>query len=151
MKKKYSAIAIGAIFLISCNNNAPKTSNTEQVVVEIGTRQCYASTLNKDSALLVLNFKGNIVEGSMDYKINGKDKNKGSLNGEMKGDTIFADYKFLSEGVESVRQVAFLKMDSTLTEGYGDVEEKNGKTVFKNAAALDFSKGLKMQKVDCAK
>ena len=123
MKKKYSAIAIGTIFLISCTNNAPKTSNTEQVVVETATRQCYASTLNKDSALLVLNFKGNIVEGSMDYKINGKDKNKGSLNGEMKGDTIFVDYKFLSEGVESVRQVAFLKMDSTLTEGYGDVEE----------------------------
>ncbi|MBC7507892.1 MAG: hypothetical protein H7320_03950 [Ferruginibacter sp.] len=119
--------------------------------METATAQCYASYLNKDSALLVLNFKGNIVKGFMDYKINGKDQNKGSLNGEMKGDTIFAEYKFLSEGVESVRQVAFLKKDSSLIEGYGDVVEKNGRIVFTNTAALNFTRGLKMQKIDCAR
>jgi hypothetical protein len=78
-----------------------------------------------------------------------KDSNKGKLEGKLYGDTLVADYKFMSEGIESVRQVAFLIKDSVAIEGYGDIEQKDGKTVFKNLKSLDFTHGLPLAKVDC--
>lgn len=104
---------------------------------------------SKDSVTLHLAITNDSIKGVMDYQLTGKDKNKGTLQGELRGDTIFADYTFMSEGKESVRQVAYLKKDNQLLEGYGDVEEKGGKMVFKNTGALNFGKGVVLQKVDC--
>jgi hypothetical protein len=42
----------------------------------------------------------------------------------MKGNTLFAEYKFLSEGTECIREVVFLKKENDFVEGYGDSEEK---------------------------
>jgi hypothetical protein len=40
-----------------------------------------------------LNIKGNqIASGKLSYKFFEKDKNEGTLVGEIKGDTLFADY-----------------------------------------------------------
>jgi len=85
----------------------------------------------------------------MNYCIAGKDKNTGTLQGQVRGDTIFADYTFWSEGKQSVRQVAYLKKDNSLLEGYGDAQEQGGKMVFKNTGALNFGKGVVLQKVNC--
>jgi len=78
-----------------------------------------------------------------------KDSNKGKLEGKLYGDTLIADYKFISEGIESIRQVAFLIKDSMAIEGYADIEQKDGKTVFKNLKSLDFKHGLSLTKIDC--
>jgi hypothetical protein len=68
----------------------------------------------------------------------------------MHGDTLLADYTFQSEGTESVRQVAFLQQGDGFVEGYGDMEDQNGKMVFKNTGSLDFSSGTAFTKVPCA-
>ena len=66
----------------------------------------------------------------------------------MYGDTLLAEYIFKSEGITSIREVAFLKQDDSFVEGYGDVEEQYGKMVFKNRSALSFT-GKVLHKVDC--
>ena len=86
----------------------------------------------KDSVLLELNFKGNAFTGNLEYHYLKKDQNIGTLMGSKTGDTLIAEYRFMSEGMESSREVAFLKSGTDLVEGYGDVEEKNNKVVFKN-------------------
>ena len=55
----------------------------------------------------------------------------------------------MSEGKLSARQVIFLLKDSTATEGYGDMEEKDGKMVFKNTNDITFGTGLVLKKAEC--
>ncbi len=99
--------------------------------------------------LRVENLGGNVT-GNLSYNFYEKDDNTGTLRGEMRGDTLLADYTFQSEGTESVRQVAFLKKGDGFVEGYGDAEDRAGKMVFKNTAALDFGSGTAFTKVPCA-
>ncbi len=89
---------------------------------------------------------GNLVTGELVYDYFEKDKNTGTIKGEMKGDTLFAEYMFMSEGINSVREVAFLKKGDSWIEGYGDVEEQTGKIVFKNKAALKFEINITLKK-----
>jgi hypothetical protein len=158
MKQKVF-IVIAFVVLLSCNGNPEKTITynkvttdsvaTEKINTCTETSECYINKKNKDSMGLTLTIKNNLVTGNMNYQIMGKDKNKGTLQGEMRGDTLFADYTFWSEGIQSVRQVAYLKKDSSLLEGYGDVEEKGNKIVFKNTSVLNFGKGVVLQKTAC--
>ncbi len=71
--------------------------------------------------------------------------------GSMKGDTLFAAYTFMSEGTESIREVVFLKTANDFVEGYGDVEEKNDKMIFKNKSGLNFNNNLILKNVACEK
>lgn len=129
MKQKTILLIFGFISFIACNNINEETRGNEKVATDSATiektatnkeaSECYINTKNKDSILLRITIKNNTVTGEMNYQIAGKDKNKGTLQGEMRGDTIFADYTFSSEGKESLRQVAYLKKDNQLLEGYG--------------------------------
>ena len=158
MKQKVF-IVIAFVVLLSCNDNPERTTidskvttdsvATEKINASNETSECYINTKNKDSMVLTLTIKNNLVTGNMNYQVMGKDKNKGTLQGKMRGDTLFADYTFWSEGKQSVRQVAYLKKDSSLLEGYGDVEEKGNKMVFKNTSVLNFGKGVVLQKTAC--
>ena len=78
-----------------------------------------------------------------------KDKNNGIFEGELHGDTLIAEYTFTSEGKESIRQVAFLKKGNQLFEGFGDMEDKNGKMMFKNISTLKFGESMVFNKTDC--
>ena len=64
------------------------------------------------------------------------------------GDTLRALYTFMSEGVESTRQVIFLKQDSLLIEGIGDLKEENGRVVFDNVNSVEFE-GIVLVQSDC--
>lgn len=164
MKQKLFLLIAAGVFMTACNNE-PKTTATDAQVTTTNTSadtatmgnatttnetsECYANTKSKDTVLLHLTINNNTVIGDMNYGIAGKDKNKGTLQGQLRGDTIFADYTFWSEGKQSVRQVAYLKKDNNLLEGYGDAEEQGDKMVFKNTNALNFGKGVVLQKVNC--
>ena len=125
----------------------------ESVAVgEIVVKECYLGILKKDTVSMSLNIKGNQVSsGELSYEFFEKDKNEGTFIGEMKGDTLFGDYTFMSEGVSSVRQIAFLKKGNTYIVGYGDVEESNGKLIFKNTKQLKFGEKIVLSKTDCKK
>jgi len=110
---------------------------------------CYSGFIGKDTVFLKTEIFPNVVIGNLVYKFHEKDSNKGDIDGVLKNDTLVADYKFFSEGQSSVRQVAFLIKDSTATEGYGPMEEKEGNMLFKNVNEIDYGKGFILKKVPC--
>jgi len=157
MKKVIAITTLILTVLISCK----KATDTEPIqieptppkkaqLVEPSGDQCYA--LRADGNVIELSYNVNShqeVNGKMSYNISGKDKNEGTLIGNMKGDTLIADYTFLSEGVSSVREVAFLQKDGTLIEGFGDVVVINDKFTFKDKSKLKFDQKNTLSKVDC--
>ena len=158
MKYSFLILFLAAIIIASCNSAPKKTTETTTVedtvktvenIVMIPTSSCYSSTTGKDTVTLKVEVFPNLVTGSLSYKFYEKDSNKGDFEGKLRGDTLFADYKFLSEGVQSTREVIFLINDSVAIEGYGNMEEKNGKMVFKNQREVDFAKGLSLKKNQC--
>lgn len=144
------------LFIYSCsaNNEKTTTNDSAEAVTETmpapPSKLCYALLNNGDTVELSLTvMPDNRVTGDLLYKLAGKDRNSGTIAGSMLGDTLKADYTFMSEGQTSVRTVIFLKQDSVLTEGYGPMEEVNGKMQFKSDAAIDFSKGLRLMLMNC--
>lgn len=151
-------IALAAIMaFVACNDNTqkdkvapapPDTPVLGKQETPAATETCYAK-LDKDTVQLRLSIDGIKVTGSLLYKLHEKDSNKGQLQGTMNGDTLIANYTFQSEGTESVREVAFLIKDSTAIEGFGKVEEKNGRMVFTNPSALSFGKSMVLKQISC--
>lgn len=162
MKILQTALIIATVALFACNTE-PKTTETvakdstttastpsPTTDIKLPGYKCYINQAAGDSFWLQLNIFENNVTGNLKYIFKEKDSNRGELEGAMKGDTLIADYTFRSEGQKSVRQVAFLLKDSTATEGYGDMEEKDGKLMFKNPGKLTFSQGIVMKLTSCA-
>ncbi len=155
MKK---VILLGVVFMtvfVSCKKEKETEETTiapEEIVAdETVSEECFSAIIKKDTISMYLNVKGNqIASGKLSYKFFEKDKNEGTLVGEIKGDTLFAEYTFMSEGVSSIREVAFLKKGNTYVEGYGDVVDDNkGKVTFKDAKQLKFEGNIILSKVDC--
>jgi len=117
---------------------APETSSVE----------CYQYAKGKDTINANLAIKGGVVSGDLAYKFFEKDKSSGPVVGTISGDTIIVEYSFQSEGMQSVREVAFLRKNNRLTEGYADIEEKGGKVIFKDRKKLMFN-GTVLNKIPC--
>jgi len=122
----FSTILLLAIST-SCMNNKKEAVSAPQVQVEAPlettSKECYQAVIEKDTITLTVAINDvNQFEGELDYSYYQKDKSFGTLLGNVKGDTIFADYTFQSEGKTSVRELVFLKKDSnTIVEGHGEV------------------------------
>lgn len=156
MKISMLVLAFTAITFFSCNNEpkevAPATKDSTATVenkIMIPASSCYASTGSKDSIQLKLEVFEHVVTGNLLYKLYQKDSNKGNFEGKLSGDTLLADYTFMSEGVSSVRQVIFLIKDTVAIEGYGNMEQKNGKTVFTDLSTISFDKSIPLHKKAC--
>ncbi|PIF33679.1 hypothetical protein CLU81_4300 [Flavobacterium sp. 9] len=155
MKKVLAITVIILVVLVSCKKAEPAPEimpdpPKEAEVVEPAGDQCFASRLNGNIVALSFNVNSHQeVNGKLSYNLTGKDKNEGTLIGNMKGDTLVADYTFVSEGVSSVREVVFLQKDGTLIEGYGDVVDANNKVTFKDKKKLKFDAKNTLTKVDC--
>ncbi|WP_309609216.1 hypothetical protein [Flavobacterium sp.] len=153
MKKVIVLILAFAGLFFSCKKEVVPETEETVVVEDLALEECFMGILKKDTVSMTLNTKdGKFNFGKLSYHLFEKDKNEGEFSGKMKGDTLFADYNFMSEGVSSVREVAFLKKEDTFTEGYGEVVyDNNGKVIFKNTKALKFDGDIVLKKVDCKK
>lgn len=155
--KKYLFLlmAAGTVACNSTTNNnttvdsLPATTDTGTMHIQVPNMQCFKSIKGSDTVYLKLERFPNVVTGNLVYNFYEKDKNAGTIDGVLKGDTLIADYTFMSEGQQSVRQVAFLIKDSTATEGYAAIIEEDGKMIFKNTSQLDFSKGIQLKSIPC--
>ena len=164
MKKSNLIAGLVICTMAACNSNETKqlevtakdtsvtntTAEKKDSTAMANMYNCYGYATAKDTVNLHIMAMGNSVTGDIVFQYAEKDKNTGTFTGEMKGDTLVASYKFVSEGKESVRQVAFLKKGDSFSEGYGAVEEKSGGMVFKNLGTLKFS-GKELKKIDCKK
>lgn len=155
---KYLVVAALLITMVSCSNNnirentpaTDSTDNTDSLVAASAQTapSCYQYINDKDTVSLSISGEAITVTGLLSYSYYQKDKSSGDIQGNMYGDTLIADYTFQSEGTTSVREIAFLKKDSTFVEGYGDVEEKEGKMIFKNRNTIKFT-GKPLKRADC--
>ena len=156
MKKAYLFSTVILLALsYSCMNNKKEEGKVPQLKVdaplETKANECYQAIIEKDTITLTVDINNvNQFEGKLDYSYYQKDKSIGTLLGNVKGDTIFADYTFQSEGKTSVRELAFLKKDlNTYVEGYGEIIETNGKMVFKDKSKIKFDGNVVYNKIDC--
>src|SRR6218665_1108947 len=153
--KFFCAILAIAAGLFACNDSKKQipTGPGSVVVSEQATptmeKLCFSLKNLNDTIELDLTRNGNEVAGTLVYLYKEKDSNRGTIAGTLRSDTLIADYTFMSEGVASVRQVAFLIEDNRAIEGYADLEQKDGKMVFKDISKITFGKGLLMNKADC--
>lgn len=154
MKNILPILAMTSIFAVSCQNkNTSDTSAGESGLGnEVSAKRstnCYFYSKNRDTASLKLVTTGEKVSGELTYGLYEKDRNSGTIDGVVKGDTIIADYTFKSEGTQSKRQVVWLKKDGKLLEGFGEQEEVGTEMRFKTRSKLKFTGSIEFSAVDC--
>jgi hypothetical protein len=133
------------LFVVCCNQ---REATTREGKASLDTL-CYTFIQKQDTIKLSFSVNESKIEGALQFRFYEKDKTTGSIEGEMKGDTIFATYQFMSEGTLSVREVAFLKTDTALIMGIGEVTSVEDKEVFKNHENISFPAGLIFRQVPC--
>lgn len=157
MKLVNSLLFLSLLLSYSCNkstSSSTETNMTDSIALSenkamIPVSTCYMSSMGKDTFHLKVEKFENVVTGQLNYLFHEKDKQRGTFEGVLHGDTLLADYTFMSEGKNSTRQIAFIINDSTAIEGYGEVEERDGKMIIKNTSLLQFGSGLQLKKVSC--
>lgn len=162
MKRSFLFLAIATGFITSCTseNADKKTTDSAEMIAEDttfsatkpaneNTTECYIYTKNRDTVSMKLAAAGEEYTGELSYLFFEKDKSTGTFGGEMKGDTLIAEYTFDAEGMRSVREVVFLKKDGKLLEGFGDTEDKGTKVIFKDRSKLKFGETVVLTRVPC--
>lgn len=154
--KNYFILSSLIFSCIACNSNREEKGN--QVQPESSSTantspgssvNCYEWTGNNDTIRVRLEMNGEEVTGTIVYDYFQKDRNEGALKGKLSRDIIIADYSFNSEGTRSVRQVAFKKAGNDIIEGFGPMEEKEGKMSFVKADSLSFNPSFVIPSVNC--
>lgn len=159
--KNYLVVTCALISIISCEKKISETVNTENakdsvVVVpenaepiESSTQQtCYLGATGKDSVFISLDDNLGTITGKMRYKNLEKDSSFGDIVGTQNGDTLKLNYTFQSEGINSEREIYFLKKKDQLTEGIGDHKIEGKKDFYENTSKLKFD-GFILKQVDC--
>ena len=152
-----SAALILTTILFSCNgkSSSQEKANVEEYElkepssVDAASTICYSLKNGKDTVLMKLNIDNGQVSGDLTYHYFEKDRNSGTLKGQMNGDTLFAAYNFMSEGRESTRQIVFLKKGDEMTEGYGNLNPTTGEPDFTDKSAIKFDDKFVLKKTDC--
>ena len=147
------------LFATACNSQTENKSETGQPATSSGDEKlnaanlegCYVSILNNDTSYLKIEVIESGVTGDLTYNRYQKDKNEGTIKGEIKDSLVVAYYTFESEGITSVRQVVFKPSDKGLAEGFGDIViSKTGDTAsFKDISTLQFQDSVKFTKTEC--
>lgn len=150
---KFMGYIAAILLVISCGNDKNgNTTKAEQKAPDTNQSSvvnCYQYINAKDTVTLKLIHVGEAITGTLVYNIYEKDKNKGTIQGRMEGDVLIADYTFMSEGVTSVRQVAFKMKGNSFMEGFGEIETAGNKDVFKNTNSLQFNHAIKLVEIGC--
>lgn len=116
---------------------------------------CYKALYEKDTIDLTVNtLKSGKITGDMIMKIEDLPEKIGKIEGEFRGDTLFADYSFIqgtNDKIKFKNPMAFLKHENELILGSGKIETYLGKSYFVKGTPIDFEKvKYKFATVDCA-
>ncbi|MFC5626637.1 hypothetical protein [Algoriphagus winogradskyi] len=152
--KALSTLFFAALVMSACKGPKEDTpvevafSPDEEHVEEINT-ECFRYYGDKDTVLLTTHVDGMKITGTLDYSLFEKDKNTGTIEGEIRDDLIIAEYTFMSEGVTSNRQVVFKNTEEGWKEGYGEIKTVDGIPVYVNMDSLDYSHQIALTPVPC--
>jgi hypothetical protein len=100
---------------------------------------CYVATLSRDVyTLTITSEQRGTVLGTVSFDNFEKDSSSGTFVGTYNDGLLVGDYTFESEGMTSVRQLAFKKVDSGFVAGFGEVEVVDDREMFKDVSDLDY-------------
>lgn len=162
--KQFFCLIQSVILIASCTNEQAREQNNAVVGSSVHANAedtiitnaqpmmlggCYEMAIKKDTARLMLTIKDSTVTGSLVFNWHEKDGNTGMIKGVVRDSFIVADYTFQSEGITSVREEVFKIRDGSLVHGFGDLQEQNGKVVYKDRSRLQYDLDHPFLKVDC--
>ena len=110
---------------------------------------CYSLIARRDTASFQVQVKDSSASGSLSYNLFEKDRNDGTFEGEIANDVLIGWYLFRSEGVMSVRQVAWQVHTNSLWPAIGEVMVRNDSTFFKDPSKLQFDSSRAFVKTKC--
>jgi len=160
---KYFLIIFVTVELMACNNggqtveeiSVSKSSDTEKIIppkIEdkpaADVTGCYMKIVGRDTAILMLEQKGNMFTGKMLYDNYEKDGSRGVVKGKEDNEIIKLWYDFDSEGMHSVMEVYFKKQNGKLLRGVGDMDAKTDTAYF--ISGINYSDKEAFNKVDCS-
>lgn len=154
---KHLALAVSLILAGSCNNQSNSSVESKDTTlaeshVEVKPSipsGCYAQIEKRDTSLMQFQQKDSSINGTLSYKLFEKDRNDGTFEADIVGSIITGWYIFKSEGVVSVRQVAWKINGEELWPGEGEVTQRNDTTVFVQPDNLKFDESRPFKKVPC--
>ncbi|RTY73213.1 hypothetical protein EKL99_03010 [Flavobacterium sp. ZB4P23] len=116
--------------------------------------QCYKALFEKDTIdLEISTLQNGKITGNMVMKIFNMPKKTGKINGEFRGDTLFADYSFIQGTYDKItykNPLAMLKKGNELILGNGKIETYLGASYFVKGVPIDFDNvKYKFISVDC--
>ena len=113
-------IAIGIIVI--GKKDTPVSPLTESPQAS-SIKGCYVATLSKDVYTLNVQSQiGDQISGTLAFKNFQKDSSSGTFEGTYQNGILFGNYSFMSEGMNSVLQVAFKKVGDNFVRGFGDMD-----------------------------
>lgn len=136
--------------VLSCNNPGEKISNngnandsaaaatSTTAALDTTLAGCYSSTYKRDTSALQIETKGAVVSGPLSYSLFEKDRNDGNFQGEVNGNILSGWYLFKSEGVMSVRQVAWKINGTHLWPATGEMQQRGDTMFFRNMDQLQY-------------
>ena len=147
--------------LTACNNNSQlnkesTTSRSSDRTTSISSEPvdpvndgtgCYMKIVGRDTAILMLEQKGNMFIGKMLYDNYEKDGSRGTVKGKEDKEIIKLWYDFDSEGMHSVMEVYLKKENGKLLRGVGDMDAKSDTAYF--ISGINYSDKEAFNKVDC--
>ncbi|HOZ78443.1 MAG TPA: hypothetical protein PLY34_10630 [Ferruginibacter sp.] len=150
MKIIYIVVILSAV--VSCNSTEKDSafeSPQQSELDKTSLVHCYRYANENDTVILKLIHVGKSITGGLVYKLKEKDKNEGTIQGFMRDSLLIADYTFISEGIQSIRQSVFKLEDNGFMEGYGDIIEHNGRVQFKSIDSLSFNTSMILTEIPC--
>jgi hypothetical protein len=154
--KKLIILSLLAVGLTNCKNITKEQGTKEEKEI-MATKEsqsllalgCYSYDTNNNTVNIEITGIQNGVTGKLTYTLDGKDRNSGVFTGHLNGDKLIGEYSFMSEGIQSKREVAFLVKADQLIEGYGELNEDG--TVFVDKNNISYTSTMPLTKTDCNK
>ena len=147
VQKLVFIICLSSVMSVSCESR--KQTDTADIMTVTPEPECYLYVRERDSIELSIEENTDNVKGHLSFRFFEKDKSTGTIEGEMRGDTLFVNYTFTAEGMLSSREVAFLKKDDRFFLGSGEIPNSGSSDVVKDRETIEFSDRIALKRVDC--
>ncbi len=147
-----------SLFIYSCNQGTNKNPNADSAIL---LNTCYLAVFEKDTANLIIqtdtsgNITGDLTISYGEMKPNSLEKviNIGTIAGNFRGDTLFADYTHTSGSITKKgfkNPLAFLKVGENLVLGVGEIENHMGRSYFVKNKPIDYKNArFSFVPIDC--
>jgi len=156
--RKLSVFCLLLTFIVlgSCKKeeNQKEIEAAKAEANKIVSTACYRALYENDTINLKINtLKNGKIAGDMVMKVENNPDKVGKVEGEFRGDTLFADYSFI-QGTNKDRTfknpMAFLKRNDSLVLGSGEITTYLGKSSFSKGKAINFKTvKYKFSTVEC--